>query len=63
MTDDQIQWNASNICLSRHEWYQSDDYVTIEVFAKQLRREDVDVTVEQQTVRHGCIYITVYNNS
>ncbi|KAI9599246.1 SGS domain-containing protein [Syncephalis fuscata] len=34
----------------RHEWYQSDDYVTVEVFAKQLQAQDVDIAINHQSL-------------
>ncbi|RKP26069.1 SGS domain-containing protein [Syncephalis pseudoplumigaleata] len=34
----------------RHDWYQSDTYVTVEVFAKQLSADDVTVVFENQSL-------------
>ena len=36
--------------MCRHDWYQTDSFVTVDVFAKNVKPEDIQVNLQDKHV-------------
>lgn len=43
----------------RYEWYQTSSHVCISVFQKKLQKEDIDVSMDENSVRFAYSYAIV----